>query len=206
MNTNPGRIRYTWVTLADSIQAAYDVRPQQVAGPDWLSYSRYDIEAKAPSPASKEQLMQMLQRLLVERFKLQFHHESRDVPVFILRAEKRTRLAPSSIDEASTTQISPTGFSFQHTTMMEFAKFLSSWPSMGRPVVDETGLNGRFDFAFDWFDADHGDIAQVKRSMASGDPSAFMDAVSRIGLQLQSRKSSSDVLVIDHIERTLLED
>jgi len=202
MNINPGRIRYTWVTLTDIVQAAYNVRPQQVAGPDWLSSARYDIEATAPGSAPKEQLMQMLQNLLVERFKLQFHHETRDVPVFVLQAEKRNRLTPSSVDEVSATQISPTGFVFQHTTMAEFAKFLSSWPSIGRPVVDETGLNGRFDFAFDWFDADHGDIAQVKRSMASGDQSAFLDAVSRIGLQLQSRKSSSDVLVIDHVERT----
>src|SRR5215475_6135169 len=114
MNTNPGRLRYTWVTLTDCIQAAYNVRPQQLAGPDWLSSARYDIEAKAPSPASKEQLMQMLQNLLVGRFKLQFHHETRDVSVFALRAEKRARLTPSSIDEVSATQISPTGFVFQH--------------------------------------------------------------------------------------------
>src|SRR5215831_8509830 len=88
MNTNPGRIRYTWVTLVDCIQAAYNVRQQQVAGPDWLSAARYDIEAKAQDSASKEQLMRMLQNLLVDRFKLQFHHETRDVPVFALRADK----------------------------------------------------------------------------------------------------------------------
>jgi uncharacterized protein (TIGR03435 family) len=202
MNTDPSGIIYTWVTLTDCIEAAYGIKQYQVVGPAWMSSARYDISARAPAGASTAQFMTMLQTLLSERFKLQFHREKRDIPVYLLQAGKRPNLAVSTGDEPSESQLTANGFVFRRTTMAEFARFLSSWPSLGRPVNDQTGLDGRYDFVLNWFDSGGpSSIGEVKRSMASGDPSTFVDAVARLGLQLELKKSAADALVIDRVER-----
>jgi uncharacterized protein (TIGR03435 family) len=201
MNTDPSGIIYTWVTLTDCIEAAYGIKQYQV-GPAWMSSVRYDISARAPAGASTAQFMTMLQTLLSERFKLQFHREKRGIPVYVLQAGKRTNLTASTGDEPSESQLTANGFVFRRTTMAEFVRFLSSWPSLGRPVTDQTGLDGRYDFTFNWFDSGGpSSMGEVKRAMASGDPSAFVDAVARLGLQLELKKSPADALVIDRIER-----
>ena len=60
---------------------AYDVKPYQVSGPDWLDTERYDIAAKVPAGATKEQVNAMWQSLLAERFGVTLHHESKEFQV-----------------------------------------------------------------------------------------------------------------------------
>src|SRR5215470_7170588 len=69
----PSGIFYTNATLGDCILAAYQVSRFEVAGPEWLRTRRFDIVARTPGPASKEQLMLMLQTLLSERFGVRLH-------------------------------------------------------------------------------------------------------------------------------------
>jgi uncharacterized protein (TIGR03435 family) len=81
----PGRTHYANVTLMALIMKAFDIHPDQVVGPAWLTEDRYMVDAVVPSGATLEQFRQMLQRLIVERFKLAVQWEERDLKVYRLR-------------------------------------------------------------------------------------------------------------------------
>ena len=82
---DPGRVTYIFSTIRDLIVDAYSVEPNQISGgPNWLDSERFDIVAKIPAGATKEQVKVMLQNLLAERFKLTLHRENKEVPVYAL--------------------------------------------------------------------------------------------------------------------------
>jgi uncharacterized protein (TIGR03435 family) len=80
----PGRIRYSNVTLMGLVMKAYDLNSDQVTGPGWITEEHYLVEAVVPAGATPEQFRQMLQRLLVERFKLVVLWEEKDLKVYTL--------------------------------------------------------------------------------------------------------------------------
>src|SRR6476620_8172887 len=82
MGGDPGRIDYANVSLKDVIRLAYRVKNYQIAGPDWLESARFNIVAKLPEGSSREQIPEMLQALLAERFKLALHRETKELPVY----------------------------------------------------------------------------------------------------------------------------
>jgi len=84
MGSDAGRLDYNNVALRDVVRVAYRVKDYQVSGPDWLGSARFDITAKFPEGATKEQVPEMLQALLADRFKLQMHREKKDLPVYAL--------------------------------------------------------------------------------------------------------------------------
>jgi uncharacterized protein (TIGR03435 family) len=84
MGGDAGRVTYSNVTLKNVLTRAYGVKPHQISGPDWLDSQRFDITAKLPEGATKEQIPAMLQNLLAERFKMTIHKESREQPVYAL--------------------------------------------------------------------------------------------------------------------------
>ena len=79
-----GRVDISFASLADLVRQAYRLKSYQFSGPDWMSSERYDIHAKLPEGATKEQVPEMLQSLLAERFKLTFHRESKEHQVYAL--------------------------------------------------------------------------------------------------------------------------
>jgi uncharacterized protein (TIGR03435 family) len=81
---DPGQLTYTNVSLKNILQNAYNVKGYQISGPGWLDSQRFDIAAKIPKGATKEQFQKMLQNLLAERFKLVLHHETKDLPMYAL--------------------------------------------------------------------------------------------------------------------------
>jgi uncharacterized protein (TIGR03435 family) len=82
---DPGRVTYTFSTIRDLIVDAYSVKRNQVSvGPNWLDSGRFDIVAKVPAGATKEQVKVMLQNLLAERFKLTLHRETKELPIYAL--------------------------------------------------------------------------------------------------------------------------
>jgi uncharacterized protein (TIGR03435 family) len=85
LNVEPGRnLNFTNITLRDLIMVAYKVGAPQISGrTDWIT-NRFDIIAKVPADAKKEQIPQMLQALLADRFKLEFHREQKVIPIFAL--------------------------------------------------------------------------------------------------------------------------
>jgi uncharacterized protein (TIGR03435 family) len=79
---DPSLITYSSFPLQIVLLRAFDIKPYQLSGPSWISSERYDIRAKLPEGASKEQVPAMFRNLLVERFGMKFHHETRDLPAY----------------------------------------------------------------------------------------------------------------------------
>lgn len=183
------------------IHDAYDVPRVQIEGPGWLSVSRYDITARASGPANEAQMRLMLQKLLADRLGLKLHRETRAVPVYTLTLAKGGPKFPESPTEG-TFQIEHTN-SFvlraHHARLADLAQGISD--EIGRPVVDQTGLTGRYEIEMNL-------TPYVTKAGEGGNPGQldimsilFTGLQEILGLKLESGKASVDVLVIDHVEK-----
>jgi uncharacterized protein (TIGR03435 family) len=195
MKTGHGRLEAQNVTLKRCIMGAYGVGPHQIfGGPDWLDSDRFEINAKADQPVGDHVLMEMLQTLLTERFKLTLHRETRIEPALVLEVAKNgPKLEKAAGGESSTTSSgSNTGKSMdaRNTTMDRFAAVLSR--EMDLPVVNRTGLDGVFNIKLAWSREDSG---------AAEGPSIFTAVQEQLGLRLRSEKAPVEVIVIDHAEQ-----
>ena len=102
MKTDAARVDIGFLSLADLIRIAYRVKPYQISGPDWMGSQRFDIQAKMPEGASTEQVPEMLQALLAERFKLALHRDSTEHSVYALVVGKNgSKLKESPPDPAN---------------------------------------------------------------------------------------------------------
>lgn len=88
MNVDGAQVSILGLGLQALVTQAFDVKPYQVSGPDWMQTERFDIIAKLPEGATQDQVPAMLQALLIERFKLTFHKENREHPVYALEVAK----------------------------------------------------------------------------------------------------------------------
>jgi uncharacterized protein (TIGR03435 family) len=84
MSVDSARVDIGSLSLADLVRTAYKVKAYQITGPDWMAAQRFDVLAKMPEGAKKEQVPEMLQSLLADRFKLAVHHENKEHPVYAL--------------------------------------------------------------------------------------------------------------------------
>jgi uncharacterized protein (TIGR03435 family) len=101
---DPGQITYTNVSLKGVLQTAYNVKGYQISGPSWLDGQRFDIAAKLPKGATKEQFQKMLQNLLAERFKLVLHHDTKELPIYTLVIGKNgSKLKESAKEDPAVT-------------------------------------------------------------------------------------------------------
>jgi uncharacterized protein (TIGR03435 family) len=203
-NINLGTVRHDTVTLtnaslADCIRFAYGLTSDaQLYGPDWIKSKelRYDIVAKTPPDTPREQLLQMMQVLLTERFKLALHREEKDLAYYALVVAK----GGSKMHEATDAPVSvPTGIQGQlriigSRTMSSVATLLSRY--MRAFVVDQTGLKGLFEVKLVWTPDDR-PVPDDERG-----PSVFTAVQEQLGLKLESRKGPMEVLVVDHAEKT----
>lgn len=105
MQLDAGRLDWGFASLADMIQYAFRVNNYQVSGPDWIRSSRWNVVARLPEGASKDNVPEMMQALLAERFHLKVHHEKRNQPVYALEVARGgahiESVAPSSDDPAA---------------------------------------------------------------------------------------------------------
>jgi len=195
--TSSGSLRMQDVTVGTCIRWAYGVQRSQIVGPASLEQDHYDIEAKADGPVSDAELKRMMQALLADRFKLAFHHENKELKSFSLTLAKgESKLQPSKSPGESSRQNSATGTVAKSTTMQEFADFLSD--PLNTPVVDRTGLEGRYDFVLDFTpylpkdqSGERPDVAYVLNATLQGE----------LGLKLEPQKELVQVMVIDHLEK-----
>ena len=136
-----GTLRVYNVTLKRCIRYAYAIAEDQIlGGPKWIDDIRYDILAKANHPAGEPELLTMLQPLLADRFKLQFHHESRELPGYALTAVKGGIRAPVSDPNRHSGANGGRGFiDAAASPLSELTIRLSAL--LGRPVVDMTVVN-----------------------------------------------------------------
>ena len=169
MGTDAGMLRYTNVAMKDIVRVAYKIKDFQVDGPDWLGSERYDIVAKLPDGAKEDQVPEMLQALLAERFKLAVHHGSKEEPIYALIVGKDgAKLKPAESQPAPAAaptpgggapsagaprgtfrmMMSPNGMRLQLSTasVSEVADAVSR--VMERPVVDMTDIKGQYEFDF----------------------------------------------------------
>ena len=206
----PGSIRYLNITLGEFIMMAYGVRRYQIAGPDWAvsnaSPDRYDVIARAANGASSDQIHRMLGPLLADRFGLRFHRETRELPVFALTLQKGgPRFAPGDDGESSVVPDGKGGMKFTNYPMDAMSQLLSNFPAIGRPVIDRTGLTGRYTFSANLMDTPAGAPPGDIKKAADGDPMAspvFSNLSSQLGLRLESIKAPIDMIVIDHVAKT----
>jgi uncharacterized protein (TIGR03435 family) len=98
---DPTRITYTNTALKQFIAVAYNLKPYQLTGPDWLDTERFDIVAKVPAGATKEQANVMMQNLLVDRFKLSFHTVTKEFPLYELVVGKNGHKLKPSVEDSS---------------------------------------------------------------------------------------------------------
>lgn len=159
-----GRCVITNGRLSHLIGIAYKVPMSSIKNaPDWVisGAERYTIQAKAEDPAAtEEQLLQMLQNLLADRFQLRFHREPKDMPGFALTIGKRgtkfkqTGSADAGISFGAQTKPDPgqvMSVMVRRYSMQKLSETLSLFSR--EPIVDETGLTGLYDFDLSWDEA-----------------------------------------------------
>ena len=199
-------------SLIDMMSVVYGVHPRQILGaPAWAESDKYDITGRpeAQGVPNQRQLRGMLQKLMEDRFKLTTHTEKRDLPVYALTVggggHKLTRndSNPNGLP----------GLLFRglgvlpalNATMGDFANVMQT-AVLDRPVVDRTGLQGRFDFTLTWTPDDSQFRSMGARippppADGSGPPGLFTAIQEQLGLKLDSSTGPADVIVIDRVEK-----
>jgi uncharacterized protein (TIGR03435 family) len=196
----PGTLTMRDVTAATCIKFAYGVQDSQISGPDWLQSDHFDILAKADSPVAEDQLKLMMQALLADRFKLAFHRQNKELSAYAMTVAKGgAKLKESAPGTKPYRENSAVGSIVRAWTMKEWADFISG--PMRTPVVDMTGLKGRYDFSLDFTAYLPGgeNAMNVAFDNANGIMIAAMQG--ELGLKMESRNEAVEVLVIDHVEQ-----
>jgi len=174
MRIDGSQVHFTAFALKDMLVAAYNVKIYQVSGPDWIGSERYDVSAKLPEGTKRDQVAQMLQSLLADRFQVKFHRETKEFSVYALILDKgkagiKMKEVPPDVEGApapgAPAAMGATGgpqgvfvnfgggssFSFadgkleaRKLNMPAFVDVLARF--MDRPIVDQTELTGQYDF------------------------------------------------------------
>jgi uncharacterized protein (TIGR03435 family) len=200
-------------TLSELMSFAYGVHPKQVIGaPDWAATDKFDIDAKPDGEGAPndKQWKGMLQKLLVARYKLTFHHDKKELPVYVLSVAKSGQKMTKSQGDPNGLP----GLFFHgrlgdlHVTNANMADFagLMQEAVLDRPVLDQTGITGRWDFALDWTPDDSqfsgmGAKIPPPTDGANQPPALYTAIQEQIGLKLDATKAPADVMIIDHVEK-----
>jgi len=201
-------------SLADLIQFAYNVQSKQIVGaPDWIDKDRYDVAGTPDQEGapSAEQLRIMIRKLLADRFQLKLHHDKRELAAFVLTVGKGgEKLAPTQLKgplPGIGIQPGKSGpmLTLRNATIPDFTGFLQLLV-LDRPVVDQTGLTGRYDFTVAFTPDDslfHGHPPPFPKPADGVEPApGLFDAIQQqLGLKLAAEKTQVDVLAIDHVEK-----
>jgi len=191
-------------TVNKLVAFAYGLHEKQIAGgPEWLATDRFDIDGVPDiegTPSLKQQ-QGMVKRLLAERFMMAFHREKKELSVYAITVGKSgpklTKSAddliglPSQDAEQHGTELA---MKFKNMSMTDFGFCMQFF--LDRPIVDQTGLAGKYDFSLKW---------SFDETEASSNPNAapglFTAIQEQDGLKLDAVKAQADVIVVDHVER-----
>jgi uncharacterized protein (TIGR03435 family) len=195
-------------TVVDLLRFAYNVRDRQLdGGPSWMHEDKFDVAAKSDTPGLPSRLQQrsMVRKLLADRFGLKVRTVQRQFPVYALTVVENT--PKITADEATgydhgyvnvtDQKDGKTAVQFTHFTMPEFADALMNF-IQDRQIVDETGLQGRFNFAL----LIPTDTAYGRQGPDEMDrPTAYFGSVRPLGLNLIRKNSPLQVIVVDHLDK-----
>ncbi len=220
---DPGLFTCQNISLRALMVTAYNLLTYRFSGPDWMSSARFNISAKIPEGTTREQFQAMLQNLLVERFKMGDQWEKKEIQTYDQTLGKGGHKLKESTPEADAAEGAPSGgppkadpdgfpilppgrhrvlleigshvaMRWSDETMGLFVTYLSA--QLRTPVADQTGLKGQYDFTLRW-------VAEgAAPSSDETAPSLFRAVQEQLGLRLESRRGTVDVLVVDHAERT----
>ena len=205
-----GRFARAAATLRQLVQYAYDVQPSQVTGgPAWTSTSRFHVDARTERTTTPVQMRAMVKQMLAERFALRVHTDVAERPIYrMVVARPDGKLGPSiyRTEDAecggSDSQpcdlavwsggLTSSGMGLQQLAVALFNRSQST--GVDRPVVDHTGLTGRFGFTlmFSLF---------ASAAYESDDPSIFTALREQLGLKLEPARGRVELLVIDSVEQ-----
>jgi uncharacterized protein (TIGR03435 family) len=228
-HSTPDGYSITNASVQALIQLAFGIQDYQiVAAPEWFASEHYDIEAKMdpavadalqklnPDDRKRERLL-MVRPLLIDRFKLTIHHETKELPVYsLVIAKNGPKLQETKPDSATpgvpvgrggpsvttNTGNGPVTLTVLHCPNGDLASVFA--PYVGRTVVDKTGLKAVYDFTFQFTPDDTPTAPLTGTGPLAPNPTApsiFTALQEQLGLKLESGRGPVDVIVIDHVER-----
>jgi uncharacterized protein (TIGR03435 family) len=234
------QVRFTQASLRDLIRIAWAVRDYQIEAPSWLTSARFNVSAKLPEGCTQEQVPEMLRALLADRFALKVHRSSKDLPVYALvvrggglKIKESSQEQPDEQRANIPQQVKLAGggghggivdygggsyFALPHYRMegrklpMELlASLLGSLTD--RPVIDRTGLSGRYDFDLELAEDDY-DALMIRAGISIGETQSPKDfqqlaavgdplprALRSLGLDLKAGKGHVEVLIVDDVRK-----
>ena len=199
-------------TVNDLITFAYELHARQITGgPAWMDTEKYDVtgQPQAQGIPNLFQLRAMVRQLLTDRFKLAFHRDMKELAVYaIVVGNRGPTLTKNDTNPNGLPNLIFKGLGVlpaMNATMADLAGVMQS-AVLDRPVVDKTGLPGRYDFTLTWTpDESQFSGLGVRVPPPSGDanapPGLFTAFQEQLGLKLDSTKAPVDVLVVDRVEK-----
>jgi uncharacterized protein (TIGR03435 family) len=183
------------------ILQAYQIRVWDITGgPSWITDDRFDITAKADHPVSHDEIREMMQTMLADRFQLQFHREMKAATVYALMVDKPGKLQRSA-DQTGLGTIRGLGrLKFQGTraSIPELCQFIGNWTELR--VIDKTSLDGFYDFTLAFIPPEG--LYGLPPGVEKPDyPDIFHAVKEQLGLKLESQKGEVEMFVIDHVEK-----
>jgi uncharacterized protein (TIGR03435 family) len=210
-----GGLQTQGATLKDLVVLAYDVLPNQIqGGPPWAAVDRYDVTAKVTEgegdPATltdaerqkwTERIRLRTRALLASRFSLAVHKETREFAIYELHVDKNGPKADALKESNATSGTSFLGNQIigKGGDIHDVALILGS--VLQKPVVDKTGLTGRYDFTLRWAAEQLSLVPGTPTGDQDKSPSIFTALREQLGLRLDSTRGPIEVLVIDQAEK-----
>jgi uncharacterized protein (TIGR03435 family) len=207
--THGGTLVIKNLTLGFMMSFAYGRPVRQITGkPGWMDTDKWDIEAKADTPGepNPSQLKVMMQKLFAERFGLQVHEGKRKMAAYALIVSKDGLKMTKATDASGPAQLLyPRGVLISKSmNVADLAQVLQSY-ILGQPIVDKTGLEGRWAFTLRWT-PDETQFPDAPESLrhpeddANAWPPLFTAIQKQLGLKLEAQKADVPVLVVDHVD------
>jgi uncharacterized protein (TIGR03435 family) len=205
-----GRIQSMNTTVANLITFAYDLHERQIVnGPAWMGSDKYDVTAKpdADGQPNLDQAKALFRNLLAERFHLKFRRDKKELSVYaiVVPAKSKHKLISSAPEGEGPYMMFPRAgyLPAKKATMTEFAQVMQR-AVLDRPVVDQTGLQGRFDFTLNWTPDEFQFLGLSNLPAQNRDqpaPNLFEAFEQQLGLKLEATRTLAEVLVIDSVDR-----
>jgi len=185
------------------LRLAYGIQRSQIVGaPEWTRTEHFDIDGvpDVDGQPNMKQYQGLVQKVLAQRFGMKSHQERREMPVFALEVAKDgPKMPPSKADPNGLPDNEGMGGNgrqirkYTNVSMSDLAIMLQF--NLDRPVVDQTGVKGRYDFKMQWT------VDEGQSTDPDAPPGLFTAIQEQIGLKLEPAKAPVDVLVIDQVEK-----
>ncbi|HEY4084912.1 MAG TPA: TIGR03435 family protein [Bryobacteraceae bacterium] len=188
--TDGGRLTIQNMTVWNLLRQSYGWRDNQIiGGPAWIRSEGFNIEAAPSSPVGRDKAIEMLKKLLEERFHVRWHADTREMSAYALKVDTGgSKLSPAREGQADMRMGNLKAPSMTLDSLCQILEF-----DAGRPVVDQTGLAGPYAIELHYAR----DAAVADTSL----PSLFTAVREQLGLRLEAAKLPVKVFVIDDAQR-----